>query len=245
MIVIRDVTVRYHRGPEALARANLQIRRGEFVFLVGTSGSGKSTLLKLLYRDLLPTEGRVWVNDQDLTTLSRREIPLLRRQLGVVFQDYRLLPYKTASENVAFALEVIGDEPRQMHRKVMRALARVGLQQRQGAMPHELSGGEQQRISIARALVNDPVLLLADEPTGNLDPDSSLGVMQLLDEIAASGTTVVVATHDRHMVDHFRKRVVELVDGRIVRDEELAGYARPSEPAVAAAPVEGVDLAEA
>ena len=224
MIVISDVSVRYPNGVEALTKANLQVARGEFAFLVGTTGSGKSTLLKLLYREMLPTEGRVYVDEQDVTALTRREIPLLRRRLGVVFQDFRLLPYKTARENVAFALQVIGTEPRTMHTKVARALGRVGLSSRVDAMPHELSGGEQQRVSIARALVNEPPVLLADEPTGNLDPDSSLEIMSLLTGIAETGTTVMVATHDRDIVNHFRKRVVRLANGRIITDRAEAGY---------------------
>jgi len=224
MIVISDVSVRYANGVEALTKANLQVDRGEFVFLVGTTGSGKSTLLKLLYREMLPTEGRVYVAEQEVTALTRREIPLLRRRLGVVFQDFRLLPYKTARENVAFALQVIGAEPRDLRVKVGRALARVGLGERADAMPHELSGGEQQRVSIARALVNEPPVLLADEPTGNLDPDSSLEIMSLLTGIADTGTTVVVATHDRDIVNHYRKRVVRLAGGRIVADRAGSGY---------------------
>ncbi|NUP98957.1 MAG: cell division ATP-binding protein FtsE [Armatimonadetes bacterium] len=224
MVVLRDVSVRFANGVEALSHANLQVSRGEFVFLVGTTGSGKSTLLKLLYRELLPTEGRVHVDEQDVTELNRQQIPLLRRRLGVVFQDFRLLPYKTARENVAFALQVIGAEPRSMHMQVMRALSRVGLSHRVNAMPHELSGGEQQRVSIARALVNEPVILLADEPTGNLDPESSTEIMDLLEAVAAAGTTVMVATHDRDIVNRLRKRVVQLDHGRITRDEQAAGY---------------------
>ncbi len=245
MIVFRDVSVRYPNGVEALSRLNLQIRKGEFVFLVGASGSGKSTLLKLLYRELLPTEGRVYVEEQDVTALPKRDIPRLRRKLGVVFQDFGLLPYKTARENVGYALKVIGAEPRTTHTNVNRALRRVGLAERTDAMPHQLSGGEQQRVSIARALVNEPLVLLADEPTGNLDPDSSMGVMTLLEDIAASGTTVLVATHDRDIVNHFRKRVVELTAGRVVRDEETAGYDRTA-PVESPAPEEaGVPLADA
>ncbi len=253
MIVISDVSVRYPNGVEALTKANLQVAHGEFVFLVGTTGSGKSTLLKLMYREMLPTEGRVYVAEQDVTELTRREIPLFRRRLGVVFQDFRLLPYKTARENVAFALQVIGAEPRDLRVKVGRALARVGLAERADAMPHELSGGEQQRVSIARALVNEPPVLLADEPTGNLDPDSSLEIMGLLTGIADTGTTVVVATHDRDIVNHFRKRVVRLAGGRIIADRAEAGYdhavesERPGvEPAAAAAATEiGAPRAEA
>ncbi len=247
MIVYRDVSVRYPNGVEALARINLQIERGELVYLVGATGSGKSTLLKLLYRELLPTEGRVWVDGQDVTTLPRRDVPRLRRRLGVVFQDFRLLPYKTARENVGFALQVIGAEPRSMHSRALRALSRVGLNKRADSMPHELSGGEQQRVSIARALVNEPILLLADEPTGNLDPLSSQDIMRTLEDIAATGTTVVVATHDRDIVNRFPRRVVQLVDGRVARDDPAGGYEIALDAAVPedAPAVEGVPVADA
>lgn len=224
MLVCRNVTVRYPNGVEALSRVNLHVRPGEFVFLVGPTGSGKSTLLKLFYREATQTEGTVIVGDQDVSALRRREIPMLRRRLGIVFQDYRLLPYKTARENVAFALQVIGADPRVVRLQVARALSRVGLGDRTDAMPEELSGGEQQRVSIARALVNDPLVLLADEPTGNLDPDMSIEVMSVIERVAESGTTVVVATHDRDIVNHFRKRVVEMEAGRITRDEAVGGY---------------------
>lgn len=250
MIVLRDVSVRHANGVAALSRVNLQVSPGEMLFLVGSTGSGKSTLLKLLYRELLPSEGRVFVGEQDVTELDRRRIPFLRRQLGVVFQDFRLLPYKTARENVGFALQVIGHEPRLMHTKVNKALSRVGLARRADSLPQELSGGEQQRVSLARALVNEPKLLLADEPTGNLDPESSLDIMNLLCEVAETGTTVLVATHDRDIVDRFRKRVVELRDGRIARDELVGGYTR-TEPAAEAEPeaetaeARGVSLADA
>ncbi|MBI2302799.1 MAG: cell division ATP-binding protein FtsE [Armatimonadetes bacterium] len=224
MLVVRNVTVRYPNGVEALSRLNLHLKRGEFVFLVGSTGSGKSTLLKLFYREVQQTEGSVIVDEQDVSGLPRRAIPLLRRKVGVVFQDFRLLPYKTARENVAFALRVIGAEPRSLHMRVARALSRVGLDHRADALPEQLSGGEQQRVSIARALVNEPAVLLADEPTGNLDPDVSLEVMEVIESVAESGTTVVVATHDRDIVNHFRKRVVELVAGRLARDQVAGGY---------------------
>lgn len=224
MLVARNVSVRYPTGVEALSRVNLHVKRGEFVFLVGATGSGKSTLLKLFYREVAPTEGTVIVDQQDVTALPRQQVPLLRRRVGVVFQDYRLLPYKTARENVAFGLQVIGAEPRTVHMNVARALSRVGLTSHADAMPDQMSGGEQQRVSIARALVNEPAVLLADEPTGNLDPEMSLEVMQIISRVAETGTTVVVATHDRDIVNHFRKRVVEVEHGRIARDEQSGGY---------------------
>ncbi len=228
MIGVLNVSVRYPNGVEALDRVSLHVERGEFVFLVGTTGSGKSTLLKLCYREVLPTEGSVLVDGQDVTALPQREIHLLRRKVGVVFQDFRLLAYKTAAENVAFALQVIGAEPRGVQRKVMTALSRVGLHGKGTAMPHELSGGEQQRVSIARALVNEPTMLLADEPTGNLDPDSSAEIMKLLEQINAAGTTVVVATHDRDVVNRFRQRVVRLAEGRVVSDTAGGEYDAPT-----------------
>ncbi|MBI5834979.1 MAG: cell division ATP-binding protein FtsE [Armatimonadetes bacterium] len=225
MIVFRNVTVRYDGKVEALSRVNLTIPDGEFVFLVGSTGSGKSTLMKLLYRELLPTEGSVYVGDDDVTQLEAKHIPLLRRRLGVVFQDFRLLPYKNAVENVSYALQVIGAEPRDIHQRALSALGRVGLAHRATSMPGQLSGGEQQRVSIARALVNDPTVLLADEPTGNLDPETSLDVIHLLESINESGTTVIVATHDREIVNLLAKRVVELDSGRVARDA-VGGYDR-------------------
>jgi cell division transport system ATP-binding protein len=247
MIVVRNVTVRHANGMEALSRVHLHVKRGEFAFLVGSTGSGKSTLLKLLYRELAPTEGSVLVDGTDVTQLPRREIPLLRRRLGVVFQDFRLLPYKTARENVAYALQVIGAEPRSLHRLSMAALSRVGLAQRASAMPDELSGGEQQRVCLARALVNDPLVLLADEPTGNLDPESSRDVIGTLEAINAAGTTVLVATHDRDIVNLLGKRVIELDHGRVARDEAEGQYDRtaaiedllPASAPLASAPLSG------
>ncbi len=224
MIIYRNVSVRYRGGVEALTRVNLSIGEGSFVFLVGSTGSGKSTLFKLLYRELAPTEGHVYFRGEDVTLMPPRHTPFLRRQMGVVFQDFRLLPYKSALENVSYALQVIGHDPRDIHRRAMASLRRVGLFERASAMPHELSGGEQQRVSIARALVNEPVALLADEPTGNLDPDTSFEVMQLLESICAEmGTTIVVATHDRDIVDRMARRVIVLEAGRVARDE-VGGY---------------------
>jgi cell division transport system ATP-binding protein len=244
MIVFRNIGVRYANGVQALSQINLSIANGEFVFVVGSSGSGKSTLLKLLYREIAPTEGSTWVDDLEVSALSRREVPLLRRRLGVVFQDFRLLPYKTAVENVSYALQVIGAEPRDLHRRAVEALGQVGLAGRAGARPDELSGGEQQRVSIARALVNRPTLLLADEPTGNLDPESSADLMKILEAINAGGTTVMVATHDRDIVNRMAKRVIELTAGRVVRDDAEGAYDRAAEPGSGAPAIEAEPEAE-
>ncbi|MDR2431862.1 MAG: cell division ATP-binding protein FtsE [Candidatus Margulisbacteria bacterium] len=208
-----------------LQNVSIQIEKSEFVFLVGQNGAGKSTLLKALYRDVLPTKGEVFVNNVNVTRLKRRSIPLLRRSIGVVFQDYKLLKYKTVAENVAFALEVLEKDPKFIRRQVLQVLDLVGLLKKKDEKPSALSGGEQQKVSIARALVNNPQILIADEPTGNLDPDTSWEVMQLLDKINEQRkTTVLVATHDKAIVDSMRKRVVELSGGKILRDEILGGY---------------------
>lgn len=223
MIHIEGVSVVYPDGTRALSGVDLQVDRGEFCFIVGASGSGKSTLLQLLYRELVPTEGRVIIAGQDVAGLPRSRVPMLRRNVGVVFQDFRLLPDKNVWENVAFALDVVGASRREKFRKVPLALELVGLSEKESSLPGELSGGEQQRVSIARALVNNPSILLADEPTGNLDPDISWEIMQLLTNIAERGTTVLCATHDRVIVDGLRKRVVSLVGGTIVRDARGGG----------------------
>jgi cell division transport system ATP-binding protein len=212
----------------ALSDLSLEVERGEFVFLVGSSGSGKSTFLRLILKEEKPTQGSVHVAGRDLTRLSNWKVPALRRQMGTVFQDFRLLPNKTVHENVAFALEVIG-KPRHTIRKVVpEVLELVGLEGKESRMPNELSGGEQQRVAIARAFVNRPMILIADEPTGNLDPTTSVGIMKLLDRINRTGTTVVMATHDASIVDQMRKRVVELETGKLVRDQSrgVYGYAR-------------------
>jgi cell division transport system ATP-binding protein len=223
MIHLEGVTVVYPDGTRALSGIDLQVDRGEFTFIVGASGSGKSTMLQLMYRELVPTEGRVIIAGQDVASLPRERIPMLRRNVGVVFQDFRLLPDKNVWENVAFALDVVGASRREKYRKVPLSLELVGLSEKEQSFPHELSGGEQQRVSIARALVNNPALLLADEPTGNLDPDISWEIVQLLANIAERGTTVLMATHDRVIVDGMRKRVVSLVGGTIVRDARGGG----------------------
>jgi cell division transport system ATP-binding protein len=212
----------------ALNDLSLEIERGEFVFLVGASGSGKSTFLRLILKEEKPTQGSVHVAGKDLTRLSNWKVPALRRQMGTVFQDFRLLPNKTVHENVAFALEVIG-KPRHTIRKVVpEVLELVGLEGKDNRLPNELSGGEQQRVAVARAFVNRPMILIADEPTGNLDPTTSVGIMKLLDRINRTGTTVVMATHDQAIVDQMRKRVVELEGGKLVRDQSrgVYGYAR-------------------
>jgi cell division transport system ATP-binding protein len=225
VIRLQNVTKVYARGARpALDAVDLEIERGEFVFLVGASGSGKSTLLRLLLREERPTGGKVYVAGKDLSTLSTWKVPYLRRQIGVVFQDFRLLPTKTVFENVAFALQVIGKPRHHIMTTVPDTLELVGLGGKEKRRPHELSGGEQQRVAIARAFVNRPNILLADEPTGNLDPTTSVGIMRLLDRINRSGTTVVMATHDDEIVDQMRKRVVELDTGQVVRDQSRGVY---------------------
>jgi cell division transport system ATP-binding protein len=204
---------------------SLNIDAGEFVFLVGASGSGKSTFIRLLIKELDTTEGRVLIGARDLSLLKRARVPFLRREIGCVFQDYKLLPNRTAYQNVAYALEVTGESPRGVRRKVPEILNLVGLADKADRKPTEMSGGEQQRISIARAFVNHPSLLIADEPTGNLDPETSIGIMQLLYRINRTGTTVIVATHDRDMVDKMQMRVIQLENGRVARDQRQSGYA--------------------
>ncbi|MFE2227435.1 cell division ATP-binding protein FtsE [Streptomyces decoyicus] len=208
----------------ALRDVSLEIERGEFVFLVGSSGSGKSTFLRLLLREERTSHGHVHVLGKDLGKLSNWKVPQMRRQVGTVFQDFRLLPNKTVGQNVAFALEVIGKPRGQIRKTVPEVLELVGLGGKEDRMPGELSGGEQQRVAIARAFVNRPMLLIADEPTGNLDPQTSVGIMKLLDRINRTGTTVVMATHDQQIVDQMRKRVMELEKGRLVRDQSRGVY---------------------
>jgi cell division transport system ATP-binding protein len=225
MISISNVTKSYPSAPRAaLDGVSLEIEKGEFVFLVGASGSGKSSLMRLILREDVPSGGEIFVLGQNLVGLPNRRVPLFRRQLGVVFQDFRLLPNKTAAQNVAFSLEVIGKSAGFIAEAVPDVLRRVGLEHKANSLPSELSGGEQQRIALARAIVNNPAILLADEPTGNLDPKTSEEIMALLERINLAGTTVIMATHDRGIVDRLKKRVVELKDGVIVRDEKGAGY---------------------
>ena len=224
MIRLEGVSKVYKGDVVALKNATAEIQRGEFVFLVGPSGSGKSTFIRLLNREEVADEGRIMVAGKDLGEMSAWRVPYLRRQIGYIFQDYKLLPKKTVYENVAFGLEVIG-RPRQVIRtQVPAILELVGLSRKSERLPDELSGGEQQRVSIARAFVNRPLILLADEPTGNLDPATSVGIMRLLDRINRSGTTVVMATHDRGIVDTMRRRVIELDRGVIRRDESQGVY---------------------
>lgn len=225
MIRFDNVTKVYVRGAApALDDVSLEIEREEFVFLVGKSGSGKSTFLQLVLREQRATSGEVWVLGRDLTRLSQWRVPKLRRQIGTVFQDFRLLPQKNVYENVALAMEVIGKPRHAIAAAVPDVIDLVGLQGKEKRLPSELSGGEEQRVAIARAMVNRPPILLADEPTGNLDPETSLGIMRLLDRINRSGTTVIMATHDSHIVDQMRKRVIELEDGRVVRDQARGVY---------------------
>jgi cell division transport system ATP-binding protein len=226
LIRLVDVTVTYPNGKEALINVDLEIRRGDFIFLVGPSGAGKSTLIRLLIREQVATSGRVYLAGRDLARVSRSQVHRLRRRIGVVFQDFRLLPNKTVRENVAFALEVTGAPLDEIRRRVPRLLALVGLEDQAQQLPAQLSGGEQQRAAIARALVHDPAILIADEPTGNLDPVTGWEIVQLLLEINALGTTLVVATHNQEIVTALRRRVVALEQGRMVRDEVGAAYRR-------------------
>ncbi|CAN5180169.1 cell division ATP-binding protein FtsE [soil metagenome] len=226
MIQLDTVSKSYQGTVVALSDVTVTIDKGEFVFLVGPSGSGKSTLIRLLLKDEDPDEGEVWVNGARLSALKPWKVPALRRQLGCVFQDFKLLPNKTVGENVAFALEVIGRPRSVVSSTVPEILQLVGLGRRADAYPHELSGGEQQRVSIARACVNRPRILLCDEPTGNLDPNTSIEIMRLLDRVNRTGTTVVMATHDQHIVDSMRRRVVELRSGALVRDQVRGVYGR-------------------
>lgn len=225
MIRFGDVTKIYVQGAApALEDVSLEVKRGEFVFLVGKSGSGKSTLLQIILREQRATSGDVWVLGRDLTRLSQWRVPKLRRQIGTVFQDFRLLPQKTVYENIALAMQVIGRPKHAINAAVPDVIDMVGLKGKEQRLPSELSGGEEQRVAIARAMVNRPALLLADEPTGNLDPETSLGIMRLLDQINRSGTTVVMATHDSEIVNQMRKRVIELEDGQVVRDQHRGVY---------------------
>ena len=225
MIRFENVSKVYARGARpALDDVDIEVERGEFVFLVGASGSGKSTFLRLVLREERPSAGRVFVAGKDLSTLSTWKVPHLRRQIGAVFQDFRLLPNKTVFENVAFALQVIGKPKHHILTTVPDTLELVGLGGKEKRRPHELSGGEQQRVAIARAFVNRPPILLADEPTGNLDPTTSVGIMRLLDRINRTGTTVVMVTHDSNIVNQMRRRVVEIESGRIVRDQARGVY---------------------
>lgn len=224
MLEMIDVSKIYPGGSVALQDINVRIEQGEFVFIVGPSGAGKSTFFKMLFREVLPSSGKVIVNGHDLVKMTDKGIPYFRRQLGIVFQDYRLLPDRTVYDNVAFAMQVIETPYRKIKRRVNDVLDLVGLRKRAHAYPTELSGGEQQRIAIARAIVNDPILLIADEPTGNLDPETSWEIMDIFREVNKSGTTIVMATHDREIVDEMEKRVIAIEHGHIVRDDAKGVY---------------------
>lgn len=225
MISAEHVTKIYKTGTKALEDVTLGIEKGDFVFLVGPSGSGKSTFIKLLIREEKPTSGNLWVAGKLITKLNSWRVPYLRRNIGCVFQDFKLLPNKTVFENVAFAMQVIGRPKQAAETHVPQILELVGLRDKADSYPDELSGGEQQRVSIARAFVNRPLVLLCDEPTGNIDPKTSVGIMRLLDRINKTGTTVLMATHDHSIVDSMRRRVIQLEDGRVVRDEDRGMYA--------------------
>jgi cell division transport system ATP-binding protein len=228
VVEFKDVTKVYGGGAVGLDRASMRVGRGEFVFLVGPTGCGKSTCIRLLLKELEASKGDILIAGRNLTEIPRSKVPYLRRNIGVVFQDYKLLPNRTVYDNVAYSLQVIGESRQEIRRKVPDILRLVGLSTKLHNYPDELSGGEQQRVSIARAFVNHPPLLLADEPTGNLDPETSIGIMQLIYRINRTGTTVIVATHDHSMVDKMRRRVIELQEGRIIRDE-VSGLYRPDE----------------
>ncbi|MGQ9496755.1 MAG: cell division ATP-binding protein FtsE [Desulfotomaculales bacterium] len=224
MLDFYNVTKIYPNGTTGIADVSLRVRKGEFVFIVGPSGAGKTTLTRLIIREEIPTRGQIYFNGRNIVRMRPGEVPGLRRKVGVIFQDFRLLPQKTAYENVALALEVMGISRHEIRRRVPEALARVGLADKMRAFPHQLSGGEQQRVGVARAIVKRPLLLLADEPTGNLDPETSWQLMELLADLNREGTTVLVATHARDIVDAMKRRVVALDEGRLVRDEQEGRY---------------------
>lgn len=224
MIKFINVDKEYENGVKALSNINLSIEKGDFVFLVGPSGAGKSTLIKLILKEENPSSGRIYLNNKDITKVKNRKIPYIRRNVGVVFQDFRLLPNKTVYENVAFAMEIIGAHPKEIRRNVPMVLSMVNLSQKADCYPDQLSGGEHQRVAIARAIVNNPPILIADEPTGNLDPETAWGIMKLLRDINRRGTTILMATHAKDIVDAMQKRVIEIEKGMIVRDEEKGVY---------------------
>lgn len=224
MIEMQDVTKKYPNGILAASNLNILIKQGEFVYVVGPSGAGKTTFIKMVYREEKPTTGKIVVNGVNLSSLKNKEVPYLRRNIGVVFQDFKLLPTLTVFENVAFGLEVIEQHPKNIKARVMEVLALVGLKHKVRMLPSELSGGEQQRVSIARSIVNNPKVVIADEPTGNLDPETSWEIMSLLEEINTQGTTVIMATHNREIVNTMKHRVIAIENGRIVRDEQQGEY---------------------
>jgi len=224
MIEFKNVSKTYSTGTEAVHNANFRIEKGDFAFLVGASGSGKSTLIKLILKEEEPKEGNIIINGKDTTFLKPKRVPYLRRSMGVVFQDFRLLSDKTVYDNVAFAMNIVKATPKHIRRQVPMVLSLVGLSGKAKVYPHELSGGEQQRVALARALVNNPSMIIADEPTGNLDPETAWEIMNLLNEINLRGTTVVIATHAKDIVDKMKKRVIEIEKGIIIRDDKKGGY---------------------
>ena len=224
MIIMKDVVKRYDNGITALNKVNVHIKRGEFVYLIGPSGAGKSTFIKLIYREETPTQGLVKVGNKDITRIKNKHIPLLRRDVGVVFQDFKLLPRLTVYENVAYAMKVIEKKPREIKRRVTDVLDLVGLSDKAKMFPDEISGGEIQRVSIARAIANTPNILIADEPTGNLDPETAEGIMAILEEVNAKGTPVIMTTHNNDIVNQLEHRVIAIEGGRIVHDEEKGEY---------------------
>ena len=224
MIEMQDVWKSYANGVMAVNGISVKIEKGEFVYVVGQSGSGKSTFIKLMYREEMPNRGKILIDGKDITNMKNKDVPLLRRKMGVVFQDFKLLPKLTVYENVAFALEVIEETPRQIRRKVMEVLDLVKLKHKARFLPSELSGGEQQRVSIARSIVNNPSLVVADEPTGNLDPDNAWGIMEIFERINDNGTTVVMATHNKEIVDRMKKRVIAIESGMIARDDKRGDF---------------------
>jgi cell division transport system ATP-binding protein len=224
MIEMQDVWKTYPDGTHAVRGITLKVDRNEFVYIVGPSGAGKSTFMKMVYREEKPTKGQIFVNGVNLVSLKQRKLPYVRRHIGVIFQDFRLLPKLTIFENIAFAMEVIESPKRLIKKRTMEVLELVKLKDKAGSYPNQLSGGEQQRIAIARAIVNNPAVIIADEPTGNLDPDTSWGIMKLLEEINYRGTTIMMATHNKEMVNTFRKRVIAIEKGMVVRDELRGEY---------------------
>lgn len=224
MIQMKNVYKTYRNGVTALNGINIGIEKGEFVYIVGPSGAGKSTFVKLMYREIKPTTGTIIINNLDVSTINERKVPYLRRDIGVVFQDFKLLPKLSVYENIAFALEVIEESPRNIKKRVMDVLELLGLKNKARFIPDELSGGEQQRVSIARAIVNHPKIVIADEPTGNLDPDTSWELMRVFEEINTRGTTLIMATHSKEIVNTIKKRVIAVEDGLIIRDEHRGEY---------------------
>ncbi|GGH88900.1 cell division transport system ATP-binding protein [Pullulanibacillus pueri] len=224
MIEMQDVWKSYANGVMAVNGITVKIEKGEFVYVVGQSGSGKSTFIKLMYREEVPNRGKIIIDGTDITTMKNKDVPFLRRKLGVVFQDFKLLPKLTVYENIAFALEVIEETPRQIRKKVMEVLDLVKLKHKARFLPSELSGGEQQRVSIARSIVNNPSVVVADEPTGNLDPENAWGIMEVFERINDNGTTVVMATHNKDIVDRMKKRVIAIESGMIARDDKRGDF---------------------